>query len=118
MDAVKFLKEYNRMCKSYGHDCGECGIDKMRNGDGCTSIIHAHPEEAVSIVGKWSAEHPIKTRQSEFLKMFPDVKFADGVIDICPCQIDTKIKDNCSRLSPCFNCRKEYWLAEVQDERD
>ncbi len=65
MDAVKFLKEYNRMCESYGHDCGECGIDKMRNGDGCTSIIHAHPEEAVSIVEKWSVDHTTKTRKSE-----------------------------------------------------
>lgn len=65
MDAVKFLKEYNRMCNSYGHDCGECGIDKMRNGNGCTSIIHAHPEEAVSIVEKWSAEHPVKIRESK-----------------------------------------------------
>lgn len=65
MDAVKFLKEYNRMCNSYGHDCSECGIDKMRNGDGCTSIIHAHPEEAVSVVEKWSAEHTAKMRQNK-----------------------------------------------------
>lgn len=114
MDAVKYLKEYDRMCKSYGSTCKNCKIDKLRNGcEGCSSIVHAHPEKVVAIVEKWSDEHPVKTRQSEFFKMFPDLKFADGVIDICPCLIDTKIKDNCSRLSPCSNCRREYWLAEV-----
>lgn len=113
MDAIKYLKEKKRMCNSYNAMCDGCGFGKLPN---CNNIEDNDPEKSVAIVGKWSAEHPIKTRQSEFLKMFPDVKFADGVIDICPCQIDTKIKDNCSRLSPCFNCRKEYWLAEVQDE--
>ena len=32
MDAVKYLKEYERMCRSYGHGCNKCGINKMRNG--------------------------------------------------------------------------------------
>lgn len=27
--------------------------------------------EMISIVEQWSKDHPIKTRQSEFLKMFP-----------------------------------------------
>lgn len=63
MDAVKYLKEYERMCESYKHTCAKCGIDKMRNGDGCTSIVKRHPEEAVAIVEKWSAEHPVKYHQ-------------------------------------------------------
>lgn len=115
MDAVKFLKEYNRMCKSYGHDCGECGIDKMRNGDGCTSIIHAHPEEAVSIVEKWSAEHPVKTRQSEFLKMFPDAKIGNnGILVFLPCEMDKTQKEQCDEHKECQDCCKKYWLSEVE----
>lgn len=116
MDVVEFLKEKNRMCESYS-SCYECEIKKMTVNSGmfhCSIWVGKHNEEAVAIVEKWSAEHPIKTRQSEFLKMFPNAKFADGVIDICPCQIDTKIKDDCSRLSPCFNCRKAYWSEEVE----
>lgn len=115
MDAVKFLKEYNRMCNSYGHDCGECGIDKMRNGNGCTGIIHAHPEEAVSIVEKWSAEHPIKTRQSEFLKVFPMAEMNEDVVGIFPCAIDSSVRiEWCKKYTVCNKCRKEYWLAEVE----
>lgn len=121
MDAVKFLKEYERMCKSYGYDCGKCGIDKMRNGDGCTSIIHAHPEEAVSIVEQWSAENPVKTRQSEFLKLFPNAEFnTDGILTIAPCLVDKTFNmsagstEECCVKNDCIKCRKEYWLAEVE----
>ena len=115
MDAVKFLKEYNRMCKSYGHDCGECGIDKMRNGDGCTSIIHAHPEEAVSIVEKWSAEHPAKTRQSEFLRVLPFAPTDEnGVLIMMPCNVDYRAKKRCNSYTDCGTCKKEYWAVEVE----
>lgn len=64
MDAVKFLKEYDRMCKSYNFDCNECGIHKVRKGEGCIETVVEHPEEVVAAVEKWSAEHPVKTRQS------------------------------------------------------
>lgn len=114
MDAVKFFKEMKRMCSKI--QCDICSLRYTNNGTDfpCYEFVKEYPEVSVAIVKKWSAEHPIKTRQSKFLKMFPDAKFADGVIDIYPCQMNTKIKDDCSRLSPCFNCRKEYWLAEVE----
>ena len=60
------------------------------------------------------AEHPVKTRQGEFMKMFPDVELEDNIIKILPCEINTKIKDKCYRLRPCYGCRKKYWLAEVE----
>lgn len=114
MDAVKFLKEKERICRK--HDCVGCPIGTKTGGCavGFSCNREKTAEEVVAIVEKWSNEHPIKTRQREFLEMFPNAKFADGVIDICPCQIDTKIKDDCSRLSPCFNCRKAYWSEEVE----
>ena len=72
-------------------------------------------EEFVDIVEKWSAEHLAKTKQSEFLKMFPDVKTRNDVIDIGPCVIDTKnMKDRCRRHGNCSDCRKKYWLEEVE----
>ena len=113
MDAVKYLKEYERMCRSYGYDCNKCGIDKMRNGDGCTSIINKYPEEAVSIVEKWSEEHPVKTRKSEFLKMFPDVRIgSDGFPRFSPCDLDVTIP---CRSRTCKQCKEEYWLAAAGD---
>lgn len=116
MDAVKYLKEYDRMCKSYGV-CENCEIDKLRNKcEGCSSIVYAHPEKVVDIVEKWSAEHPVKTRQSEFLKMFPNAKLdANSVSTICPRSVDTSIPEGeiCDSMT-CSNCRKEYWFAEVE----
>ena len=62
MDAVKFLKEYKRMC---GHDngtCHECPIGKLRNKhciEVCDDVfIYLHPFEVVSAVEEWSEEHP------------------------------------------------------------
>ena len=119
MDAVKYLKEYDRMCKSYGSTCKNCEIDKLRNGcEGCSSIVHAHPEKVVAIVEKWSAENPIKTRQSEFLKLHPNAKInSSGVLSVCPLHIDTGAVDICNLINlndSCEKCRKKYWLAEVE----
>ena len=114
MDAVKFLKEKSRMCKNMDQTCKDCPLSSKNNKyhKTCGYILKYYGEESVAIVEKWSADHPAKRRQNEFLKMFPNVKFSDGVIDIPPCLVDTKIKENCGKLGPCLNCRKEYWLAE------
>lgn len=50
-----------------------------------------------------------KTRQSEFLKMFPNAQMDDGVVAACPSRVDKNF--NC--CLPCDDCRKDFWLAEV-----
>ena len=116
MDAVKYLKEMNRMCN--GSDCCECPLFTNNNGKNvnCKILEKEYAEEAVEIVEKWSADHPVKTRQSEFLKMFPNAKFDDEeIITICPKSIDGKLKsDEVCYSMTCRQCRKEYWLAEVE----
>ena len=70
----------------------------------------------IEIVDKWSKEHPAKTRQSEFLKMFPEASLRDGkIIDICPLLLDRKYKkgDECS-ASSCLECMKDFWLKEIE----
>lgn len=62
----------------------------------------------------------IKTRQSVFLEQFPEVELTqDGVITICPFVISAahRGKDgNCTNCSDsCPECRKKFWLAEVED---
>ena len=116
MDAVEFLKTKRRMCS--GGNCDKCSLRDGNNGTdyGCRAFCENYPEVAVAIVEKWSAEHPIKTRQSEFLKMFPNAKFDDNkTIDICPRRVDATIPERprCYSLA-CHTCRKEYWLAEVE----
>lgn len=110
MDAVKFIKEKNRMCNSY-KKCSECPIRSLRNTT-CDEYLKTNTENYVKTVEKWSDEHPVKTRQSEFLKIFPNAELDDDHIDICPKAIDTKIIIDCRRM--CRDCEREYWLAEVE----
>lgn len=116
MDAVKFLKEKKRMCDKYSNCTGCPASEKNTKFDiGCGSLEEQFPEEFVAIVEKWSAENPIKTRKSEFLKMFPNADMLNGIIRICPDKLDQNsvTSEECSR-SGCFECQKKYWLAEVE----
>jgi hypothetical protein len=79
-----------------------------------------HPErfeKTYNIVEKWSDTHPAKTRQSEFLKMFPNAQTDGGVINFCPNGFLPKgeAKAYCEKYDKCIECRKDYWLAEVTE---
>lgn len=116
MDAVKFVKTLGRMCDA---ECIKCEFWKRRSRwESCNSWQKNHPEEAVEIVEKWAKEHPAKTRQSEFLKMFPDAPiYPDtGLVRVSPCQVDRALCGNCPTGTNCIKCRKKFWLAEVEDE--
>lgn len=52
-----------------------------------------------------------KTRQSEFLKLFPDALEEEGVMNICPLILDKSVK--CFKVN-CKVCQKDFWLAEVK----
>ena len=118
MDAVKFLKEKKRMCDLHTHaiGCDFCPLSMHNNetGERCRHHIFNNPEEAVVVVEKWSEEHPIKTRQSEFLKMFPDALISRDVIDMEPCRLDIKIKCDRKLFDSCYDCKRNYWLAKVE----
>ena len=106
MDAIKFLEEAKRMCKSYEH-CIDCPLEYYD----CSLGAVENPQTEVEIVERWAKEHT-KTRQSEFLKMFPNAKVSNGVISICPKHIDSECGADCEE--DCTNCRKNYWFAEVE----
>lgn len=113
MDAVKFVKTLGRMCNA---ECIKCEFWKRRGKwESCNSWQKNHPEEAVAIVEQWAAGHPIKTRQSEFLKQWPDarIKKADGLPMASPCDLDGKLAGKCDGI-PCPECRRKFWLAEVE----
>lgn len=115
MDAVMFVKEWKRMCRS-SKTCLSCSIGKSAGvSTVCSNVVKEEPEKYVAIVEKWSAEHPMKTRQSEFLKMFPNADIGQGYLNVCPKRIDLNslTEDECADLR-CSDCRKKYWLAEVE----
>ena len=113
MDALEFIRERNRMCKSFGIECENCPANK----DSCCIDINLD-EEIVPIVEKWSKENPRKTRQSIFLEQHPETKLnVNGVLDLCPAisaayEYGSRHCKNTDRS--CGYCRREFWLEEVE----
>lgn len=124
MTAVEYLKAKARMTKTNEYitcdkDCkNDCMLSLGNNprDKSCMGFEMLYPEEAVAIVRKWAEEHPRKTRQSEFLEMFPNVGMCDGVIALDPCDLDTGYEPPKGCRSECSDCRQDYWLAELTEE--
>jgi hypothetical protein len=99
MDAVLFLKEKHRVCKT--ELCVKCKLSSNNNGAGipCESYIAKHPEKAVAIVEKWSNENPLKTNKDKFFEMFPKApKDNNGYPPILVCDLGW-----CGTV--CSNCK-------------
>ena len=114
MDAVEFLKILSRMCNC---ECCNCEFRKRLSVfETCSSWRKTHPEEAVAIAEKWAKDHPVKTRQSEFLKLFPgaDVCKTDGCLTLNPCNVYEKMRKVCNG-GKCSDCRREFWMQEVKE---
>ena len=117
MDALEFLTERSRMCKSYT-GCGGCPLERGNCGLS-TSMPNEECERIITAVEQWSKEHPRKTRQSVFLKQWPGAKMgADGVLKVCPSLISSSYRNsqgNCANMKlPCSDCRSEFWGQEVE----
>lgn len=112
MDAVEYVKALRRLCRSK-IKCSECQLLNKEESC-CITDIGEYAEKAVQIVEQWAKDNPIKTRQSEFLRMFPNADFCQGVIDISPCSIEKEMKKCCGDRE-CDECKRTYWLTEVTD---
>ena len=125
MDAVEFLKEakrYCEWCKNTTQDgkkrlCDACYFEKLNN------IFNLHPMaycKFVETVEQWAKEHPVKTRQSEFLKQWPDAEIGDdGLPTVAPCQLNIELlqcesQDDCEGRGACGKCRCDFWLKEIE----
>ena len=112
MDAVEFLKTLCRMCNC---ECCNCEFRKRLSVfETCTAWRKTHPDEAVAIVERWGAVHPIKTRQSEFLKHYPDAQIDSGCLNACPMDVFGNMGINCNKQT-CYECKKKFWLTEVEN---
>lgn len=86
--AENFLRERFRMCDS--NACRDCGLSSDNNGKnlGCGVICAKHPQEAISIVQKWSDKHPHKTMLDDFKEKYPNAPINKyGVPMTCPCNL-------------------------------
>ena len=111
------IYDYVRMCKHFDDDCQECPVfyKQTETGLSCEEFIRNYPDKANEIILNWCKEHPIKTRQSEFLKMFPNARTGtNGAIGICPLYANKNF--SCKEIKiNCKECRKEFWLKEVDE---
>lgn len=122
MDAAEYEKARVRMCRTMileeggcpacplynalRHRCGiSVSVTENMNDDTITSNI--------SIVEQWAKAHPVKTRKSEFLKMFPNA----DIDCILPCDLDKTLrKGHCiDDYSGCMYCKTDYWEKEVSE---
>ena len=114
MDAVEYVKQRNRMCDYYVN-CGDCPAGNYEGGSSLNEIPNLVP-----IVEKWTKEHPVKTRQSEFLEQYPEAEIGDdGYPSVAPCQLykDMEEKDEngvCCKNCGCAECRSDFWLKEIK----
>ena len=117
MDALEFLRERKRMCKSFGDSCDGCPL----HGYPCTrnsSMNDGDLERILVEVAQWSKGHPYKTRQSVFLDQYPNTRLDEfGVIRLCPMHISIDYRGSdgecTSSENVCTDCRRNFWMQEV-----
>lgn len=114
MDALEFIRERNRMCRSFGDGCHDC---PAKTKGYC--IAFDEDEEAVPIVEKWSAEHSHKTRQSIFLEQYPETELdGSGVMTLCPAMVSKAYRGSyggCKNPDDnCNDCCHKFWGQEVE----
>lgn len=118
MDAIKFLKEKNRMTKKCSIDCSDCPLSSEKNTTGlcCGDFQRAYSEIVVSIVEKWSEEHPQETRLSQFLKYYPNAPLdmygipRACVKDLGIVEYEYWCSDDCTDCPDCWNTPLEEEL--------
>ena len=109
MDAVKYLKEIERICDSFPVEAACEGCPLFSENHSCLM----YDPESVPIVEQWSEEHPQKTRKSDFLDKYPNAEVGDdGIPNLC-CSRLGYVK-NCPRNKDCADC----WNEPLEDENN
>ena len=127
MDAVRYLKESERMCACC-EDCQGCEIkERVGQEDSCIDFESANPESAVAIVEKWSAEHPIRTNAVYVAEKLREIGYTVDIEELrlkCPPHesdwyASYKNEKTCGRKPygrrPCVTCKA--WWDEEREEK-
>ena len=115
MDTTKFMMAMGRICRN--NQCEDCMLNFF-----CQKIWYERTKEdvekATKLVEEWLEleDHPVKTRQTEFLKKFPNAAISHGTINILPCWLDETLAEDCDDGYPreCVECRNAYWSKKVE----
>ena len=103
MDAVTFVRDYARMCKSY-NSCGDCPLRGGCMGCPTEECDMDNIYRVIKTVDEWSKVHPIKTRLTDLLEKYPDAPMDENGAPIF-CVKNLGYEINCS-IGDCSNCMK------------
>ena len=115
MDAFAFFQAVGRMCKVYKGNCENCPLYEKPCVLSLNNIdADAVLETMIEAAEKWAKEYMVKTRKSEFKKIYPGA----NVDEIFPCSVDSDYRKMCddekdSNSFYCRKCKKYYWNKEV-----
>ena len=122
-DASKCRKNYFKwLCEDDGEEPDRCNDGE--EPDRCNDCKYKYKREdespCVECYHNYTSKFERrlkKTRQDEFLERYPNVRKCNGVIDICPGELD--IYHYCRTQGPfgegCITCCQDYWLQEVEE---
>lgn len=121
MDALEFVKEYNRMCdiecSCYACDYRNELINHIKfigefEHETCLLLTMENPEFSVKYLEQWSKEHPKKTRLQDLLEKYPNApKTADGTPRVCAAALG--YINFCEMGSEDINC-KNCWNQPLE----
>ena len=83
---VDFMRELNRMHKAFD-ECRNCplsGWKREPRGLDCNEFVKHYTEQTISIVQKWSDEHPVMTWMSKLVEKFPNAEKISMITGACP----------------------------------
>lgn len=115
MDAVKYIKAMDGLCKSHP-SCSKCPLFRRNNKTDlmCDEYITTYTEEAVAIVEKWLIDHPIKTMADDFFEKYPNAPKDETYPELpkfCPMALGFPSPIKGCLGTPCTDC----WGREVDD---
>lgn len=109
MDALEFIKAIKQMLSAGANNSTVQKYISAYKKNDCEGMVKAAEQ--------WAAEHPRKTRQSVFLEQFPNAPIYTNTHNVAldPCLVDTALRGHCPTGRGCDICRREFWLAEVEE---
>ena len=109
MDALEFIKVIKQMLSAGANNSTVQKYISAYKKNDCEGMVKAAEQ--------WAAEHPVKTRQSVFLEQFPNAPIYTNTHNVAldPCLVDTALRGHCPTGRGCDICRREFWLAEVEE---
>lgn len=113
MDALKFIKEFYRMCDCYsGGFCKSCPREEEPSCDSST-MSDEELAKLISDVEKWSKEHPQRTRLEDFKEKYPHATMeTDRTPTICCIDLGYRQYDCDPLKENCVDC----WNMPVEEE--